>query len=129
MTTNKLIGKGTNDGFTKWVANALDKGAGTAHKWTSQKVKAPPRPETIKTDGKWLDLPEQNVDHYKDMWQDVWGQRTTNLDEIYALLGMISSKAKFNPMGPITGPMVQDGSKLTPTTAKFGIDQQETEWR
>ena len=41
-------------GFADWVAKSLKAGAGPAHKWTSQRTKAPPLPDSVKSEEGWI---------------------------------------------------------------------------
>ena len=69
-----MIDEQEKDGFLSWVKLALDKGAGIAHRWTSQRSKAPPPPHFVEDGDQVLYDPVQKGEYYARMWDKLWGQ-------------------------------------------------------
>ena len=57
------------ESYHQWVAQALENGAGQAHRWCVQQPKAPPLPLYIEEGGETLYHPVDKAHHYKEMWE------------------------------------------------------------
>ena len=64
-------------GFADWISKSLKVGAGAAHKWTTQRTKAPPLPNTILDGERVLWSPLEKIVYYREYWSEIWRKELT----------------------------------------------------
>ena len=100
-------------GFSEWVTSALIKGAGAAHRWTTQKQKAPPLPTMFKTeDGKTLWDPKDKTVHLCHMWQEIWEKKHECMIQIQIWSRILKEKCIQEDREQITAEDIMQASKL-----------------
>ena len=120
-----LLKRGTI-GFSEWVSNAFKKGAGAAHKWTSQKQKAPPLPTMIKAeDGKQLWEPKEKTAYLCNMWKGIWEKKHECTVQIQVWSRILEGMCKNEVQEPITASDIMQAAKLL--RGSIGIDWWEVE--
>ncbi len=123
--------KANHQGFVSWVVDSLEKGAGVAHKWTSQKTKAPPLPHIVQdAEGQTWYTPEGKGEYYKKMWEEHWGRFKHEYAEMINKLKELIhyTKGFCEPLEPIDEAMVMQASKLFKNSTGLGVDLWEPVW-
>ncbi len=70
---HQSIDKRSSHAVGQWVKESLENGAGLAHKWTTQKAKAPPLPAVVEVgageDNQFLYSGPDIMGHYRQQWE------------------------------------------------------------
>ena len=82
--------------FKQWVAEAMTKGASTAHKWTSVKVKTPSLPALIVCDEIVLSEPMPLGAYWRGYWAELWQQRGWDYEATLMLMDIMRLTAMYN---------------------------------
>ena len=95
----------------EWVASALANGAGLAHRWASQKSKAPPLPSTIEYQGVDTSDPIHFGLHYQQMWQEKWGRFQAQMERMLESIAQLKLLAMDEVTVYITAEDIMSASK------------------
>ena len=125
----RALSKDGHAEFLKWVSTALEKGAGVAHRWCSQKSKAPPLPHVVEDGDELLYTPLQKTSHYLKMWKLIWGEHLGEYEKLVKAIRLIKGRARgAASMDRIDGTQVIKAAKTIANGTGLGLDDWEPMW-